>query len=80
MEYAIEAIKVRASAAVGCAACDHRSPPPLASAACPTHCRCPTSACLQLGSTAIAVRTDEGVVMAVEKRVTSPLLVRGCAC
>ena len=36
---------------------------------------------LQLGSTAIAVRTDEGVVLAVEKRVTSPLLVRaspGC--
>ena len=36
---------------------------------------------MQLGSTAIAVRTDEGVVMAVEKRVTSPLLVRaapGC--
>ena len=31
---------------------------------------------MQLGSTAIAVRTDEGVVMAVEKRVTSPLLVR----
>ena len=32
--------------------------------------------CVQLGSTAIAVRTDEGVVLAVEKRVTSPLLVR----
>ena len=31
---------------------------------------------VQLGSTAIAVRTDEGVVLAVEKRVTSPLLVR----
>jgi 20S proteasome subunit alpha 5 len=31
---------------------------------------------LQLGSTAIAIRTDHGVVMAVEKRVTSPLLVR----
>eukprot|EP00887_Chlorella_sp_A99_P005012 scaffold4.g5012.t1 len=29
---------------------------------------------IKLGSTAIAVRTDEGVVMAVEKRVTSPLL------
>jgi hypothetical protein len=37
-------------------------------------CACLPS--LQLGSTAIAVRTDEGVVMAVEKRVTSPLLVR----
>lgn len=29
---------------------------------------------IKLGSTAIAVRTNEGVVMAVEKRVTSPLL------
>lgn len=31
---------------------------------------------VQLGSTAIAVRTDHGVVLAVEKRVTSSLLVR----
>lgn len=30
---------------------------------------------LQLGSTAIGVLTNEGVVLAVEKRVTSPLLV-----
>ncbi|GAB4813319.1 hypothetical protein N2152v2_000365 [Parachlorella kessleri] len=29
---------------------------------------------IKLGSTAVAVRTTEGVVMAVEKRVTSPLL------
>ncbi|KAG7672385.1 hypothetical protein Ndes2526B_g09104 [Nannochloris sp. 'desiccata'] len=29
---------------------------------------------IKLGSTAIAIRTDHGVVMAVEKRVTSPLL------
>lgn len=29
---------------------------------------------IKLGSTAIAVRTDQGVVLAVEKRVTSPLL------
>lgn len=33
--------------------------------------------CLQLGSTAIGVLTKEGVVLAVEKRITSPLLVRG---
>lgn len=32
---------------------------------------------LQLGSTAIGVLTKEGVVLAVEKRITSPLLV-GC--
>ena len=29
---------------------------------------------IKLGSTAVAVRTDAGVVLAVEKRVTSPLL------
>ncbi len=31
--------------------------------------------CLQLGSTAIGIATSEGVVLAVEKRITSPLLV-----
>ena len=31
---------------------------------------------LQLGSTAIGAQTKQGVVLAVEKRVTSPLLVR----
>ncbi|KAI8319743.1 N-terminal nucleophile aminohydrolase [Martensiomyces pterosporus] len=30
---------------------------------------------IKLGSTAIGIRTDQGVVLAVEKRVTSPLLV-----
>ena len=30
---------------------------------------------MQLGSTAIGVKTSEGVVLAVEKRITSPLLV-----
>lgn len=30
---------------------------------------------LQLGSTAIGLKTKEGVVLAVEKRITSPLLV-----
>lgn len=32
--------------------------------------------CLQLGSTAVGVKTDHGVVLAVEKRITSKLLVR----
>ena len=32
--------------------------------------------CTQLGSTAIGVKATDGVVLAVEKRVTSPLLVR----
>ena len=39
---------------------------------------------LQLGSTAIGVKTKEGVVLSVEKRVTSTLLVtitfQGTAC
>lgn len=30
---------------------------------------------MQLGSTAIGLKTKEGVVLAVEKRITSPLLV-----
>jgi len=30
---------------------------------------------MQLGSTVVGVRTKEGVVLAVEKRVTSSLLV-----
>lgn len=30
---------------------------------------------MQLGSTAIGIKTKEGVVLAVEKRITSPLLV-----
>jgi 20S proteasome alpha/beta subunit len=31
----------------------------------------------QLGSTAIGIATTEGVVLVVEKRLTSPLLVSG---
>lgn len=34
---------------------------------------------LQLGSTAIGLKTKEGVVLAVEKRITSPLLVCPCS-
>ena len=30
---------------------------------------------MQLGSTAIGIQTPDGVVLAVEKRVTSPLIV-----
>lgn len=30
--------------------------------------------CFQLGSTAIGIQTSEGVVLAVEKRITSPLM------
>lgn len=41
-----------------------------------THHHLKPSCKTQLGSTAIGVATKEGVVLAVEKRVTSPLLVR----
>ena len=34
----------------------------------------------QLGSTAIGIKTPEGVVLVVEKRVTSPLLVSRTCC
>ena len=30
--------------------------------------------CIQLGSTAVGVRTAFGVILAVEKRITSPLI------
>ncbi len=36
------------------------------------------SSSVQLGTTAIGVRSKEGVVLVVEKRVTSPLLVSLC--
>jgi 20S proteasome subunit alpha 5 len=32
---------------------------------------------MQMGTTAIGIRTKEGVVLAVEKRLTSPLLEPG---
>lgn len=31
---------------------------------------------IKLGSTAVGIQTTEGIVLAVEKRITSPLLVR----
>lgn len=30
---------------------------------------------IKLGSTAIGIQTSEGVVLAVEKRITSPLMI-----
>ncbi len=70
VEYALEAIKVRGE--------DWHLGAGL------THHRCWARAyilhalwTLQLGTTAIGVCTKEGVVLAVEKRITSPLLVRG---
>ncbi len=38
------------------------------------------SVLIKLGTTAIGVRSSEGVVLAVEKRVTSPLLVGTFPC
>ena len=64
VEYAIEAIKVRAPRPCACRAL--------------TALRSPlTGRSLQLGSTAVGVKTKEGIILAVEKRITSPLLVRG---
>ena len=60
VEYAIEAIKVCGPACQGPSdQLDQLTPDVL----------------MQLGSTAIGVKTPEGVVLVVEKRVTSPLLV-----
>ena len=42
-----------------------------------THFRCRPVPRVQLGSTAVGIQTKEGVILAVEKRITSPLLVRG---
>ena len=39
------------------------------------HLQCCTSPCFQLASTAIAIKTPEGVVLASERRLTSPLMV-----
>lgn len=69
VEYAIEAIKVRAISRAASALSLAIIPPSA------TDTRPPPPACLQLGSTAVGVRTAEGVVLAVEKRITSPLLV-----
>ncbi len=64
MEYAIEAIKARAPRPTRFAAlCSLRQNP-----------RADAQPPAQLGSTAIGIRTAEGVVLAVEKRITSPLL------
>lgn len=60
VEYAIEAIKARALLRPAVAA--RRAPKRTAVAA------------AQLGSTAIGIQTSAGVVLAVEKRITSPLL------
>lgn len=59
VEYAIEAIKVRPRSAGFASSSLFRA----------------HSFHLQLGSTAVGIRTKEGVVLAVEKRITSPLLV-----
>ena len=67
VEYAVEAIKVRWRRG------SPRTDEP------PCTVRAERVRLLQLGSTAIGVRTEKGVVLAVEKRVTSPLLVRARA-
>jgi 20S proteasome subunit alpha 5 len=60
VEYAIEAIKVR--------------PPPSPSRSDPPWLTAPLFSPAQLGSTAVGIQTPTGVLLAVEKRITSPLL------
>jgi len=84
VEYAIEAIKVK-KMFFWCHRCSDRRnhrfcllplsslSPPLTSLAPPPKPN--ENLFTQLGSTAIGVRTKEGVVLAAEKRVTSPLLI-----
>ena len=60
MEYALEAIKVRRCSVSASQPCGAFLTVSFAGS--------------QLGSTAIGIQTSEGVVLAVEKRVTSPLL------
>jgi len=80
VEYAIEAIKVRLGRRRG--ECGAEEAPAAHSHTFlrgSDHCMHSldtTQTHTQLGSTAIGVATSEGVVLAVEKRVTSPLLVR----
>eukprot|EP00962_Isochrysis_galbana_P030046 scaffold9719_cov116-Isochrysis_galbana.AAC.1 len=61
VEYAIE---VRARTARHCRTCDTMHPPPLSR---------PPSQAIKIGTTAIGIATTEGVVIAVEKRLLSPL-------
>ena len=63
VEYAIEAIKVSVRHAVKFTRAGHQLD------------QVTQASGTQLGSTAIGIKTPEGVVLVVEKRVTSPLLV-----
>ena len=63
VEYAIEAIKVSVRHAVDFTKAGHQLD------------QVTQVSATQLGSTAIGIKTPEGVVLVVEKRVTSPLLV-----
>lgn len=73
VEYAIEAIKASSAtpsacwraARLRCRPRHHPAPPKALTAG---------FSLLQLGSTAVGIQTGEGVLLAVEKRVTSPLL------
>jgi hypothetical protein len=72
VEYAIEAIKVHSSLR-------HLSTSRSSIASAARYLNCipyRLNVRMQLGSTVVGVKTKEGVVLAVEKRVTSSLLVR----
>lgn len=67
VEYAIEAIKVCCAVQIWVS----RRPEHVVCSQIRTN-----EKCVQLGSTAVGVCTSEGIVLAVEKRITSKLLVR----
>ena len=74
-EYAIEAIKVRAAAAAASASPSHNTGGHATRAGRHELMR-PPGVCAQLGSTAVGIQVPDGVLLAVEKRITSPLLER----
>ena len=87
VEYALEAIKVRNPVTHIYTSSTHRQPGLSLMRLCILHAVArgrKNELCVltyfslpaQLGTTAIGVRSKEGVVLVVEKRVTSPLLVR----
>ena len=73
VEYAIEAIKVRAAAAAASASPSHNTGGHATRAGRHELMR-PPGVCAQLGSTAVGIQVPDGVLLAVEKRITSPLL------
>lgn len=97
VEYAIEAIKVSEKTSSSLSLCGHVinrfSPFPLLVIATDRLLNIETAVSEQLGSTAIGIQASDGLVLGVEKRISSPLMIPtvtekiveidthvGCAC